>query len=47
MDITSIKVSKELRDRLKDMGKKGETYEDIIWRLIGATETETEAKKDD
>ena len=31
---SSIQVSEELRNALKDLGKKGESYEDIIWRLI-------------
>jgi hypothetical protein len=29
-----IVVSKELKDRLDSLGKKKDTYEDIIWRLI-------------
>ena len=33
-DITTIQISKKLRDRLKELGKKGETYEDIIGKLI-------------
>jgi len=32
--ITTIRVSEELREKLKSMGRKGETYEDIIWKLI-------------
>ncbi|MFZ0556044.1 MAG: hypothetical protein WBL68_18435 [Nitrososphaeraceae archaeon] len=31
---TTIQVSIELREMLKDLGKKGETYEDVIRRLI-------------
>lgn len=31
---TRIKVSKKLTDKLKDIGGKRDTYEDIIWRLI-------------
>lgn len=34
MEYTTIRVSKKLIDELKKLGKKGETYEDIIWRLI-------------
>ena len=37
-EITSIKVSKELRDRLKALGRKGETYEDILRRLLEEAE---------
>lgn len=33
-EITTIKISKELREKLKTLGGKGETYEDIIWRLL-------------
>ncbi len=29
-----MRVSKETRDMLKEIGKKGETYDDIIRRLI-------------
>jgi len=31
---TTIQVSKKLRDKLKELGKKGETYEEIIRRLV-------------
>ena len=31
---STIQVSEELRNALKDLGKKGESYEDILWRLI-------------
>ena len=33
-DYTSIRIRKKLRDALGNLGKKNETYEDIIWRLI-------------
>jgi hypothetical protein len=33
-DFTNIKVSKKLTEKLKDIGGKSETYEDIIWRLL-------------
>ena len=32
--MTTISVSKAIRDKLKDLGKKGETYDDILLRLI-------------
>lgn|GEM_PF-1300807 len=32
--VTTIQVRPETRDRLKDLGKKGETYDEIINRLI-------------
>ena len=31
---TVIQVSRELRDILKDIGKKSQTYEDIIKELV-------------
>jgi len=31
---TTIQVTLKLRDALMDLGKKGESYEAIIWRLI-------------
>jgi hypothetical protein len=32
--ITTIKISTETRDRLADMGKKSESYDTIVNRLI-------------
>ena len=32
--VTTIQLSPTTRDKLKDLGKKGESYEDIILRLI-------------
>jgi len=34
MDRTSIQVSDELADELWDRKNRGESYEDVIWRLI-------------
>lgn len=31
---TSIRVSHELADELFDRKRRGESYEDVIWRLI-------------
>ena len=33
-DPVKIPVSRELRERLKDLGKKGETYDAVIRRLM-------------
>jgi len=33
-ELTSIKIRKETRDVLKSVGKKGETYDAIINRLL-------------
>ena len=32
--MTTIPIKKETRDMLKELGKKGETYDEIIRRLI-------------
>jgi len=31
---TTIKISKKLTERLKNLGKMGDTYESVIWRLV-------------
>jgi len=36
---TTIQISEELRNVLKDLGKKGESYDDIIWRLVKENKT--------
>ena len=33
---TTIEISFKLRDKLKEIGKKGDTYEEIIWKLLNA-----------
>jgi len=33
-DVTTIQISKEVRDELKELGKMGETYGDVIMKLI-------------
>jgi len=33
-DYSTIKVSKEVKERLKSIGRKGETYNDIIVLLL-------------
>jgi len=34
MGDTSIRISEELADELYDRKNRGESYEDVIWRLI-------------
>ena len=34
MEITTLRVSKSTRDKLAEFGKKNETYDDIILRLL-------------
>ncbi len=41
----SIKVSKKLKKYLLDRGTKSDSYEDIIWRLIGMQEISKEDLK--
>jgi len=33
-EVTTVKVTKRTREKLAELGKKNETYEDIIERLI-------------
>lgn len=33
---TTIQIEEQTRNKLRDLGKKGETYDDIINRLIGS-----------
>jgi len=40
-EATTIPVIKDVRDRLKQYGKKGETYRDILKRLMDAVDCET------
>ena len=37
-DWVTIKVRQETRERLKALGRKGETYDDVIRRLIEMAE---------
>ncbi|MFH1391695.1 MAG: hypothetical protein ABIH20_05270 [Candidatus Diapherotrites archaeon] len=34
--VTTIQLTPTTRDKLKDLGKKGESYEEVILRLIKA-----------
>ncbi len=38
MGDTSIRCSEELLDALYERKNRGESYEDVIWRLLEATE---------
>jgi hypothetical protein len=31
---STIQISEDLRNALKDLGKKGESYEDVLWNLV-------------
>lgn len=34
MSASSIRVSDDLREAIKDLGEKGDSYEDILWREL-------------
>lgn len=40
INMTTIQISERLRDKLKDMGKKGDSYEDVIQGLVEYKERE-------
>ena len=40
-EMVVIKVSRETRERLKALGRKGETYDDIIRRLLQLAEEDS------
>jgi len=42
---TTIQVSIDLREMLKELGKKGETYEDVIRRLIAESKGKSRGGK--
>jgi hypothetical protein len=41
---TSIEIRQSTKDRLKDLGKKEDTYDDIVQRLLQAYEKNTRPK---
>ena len=41
-NLTSIQLSKAVKEQLKKLGKEGETYDDIIRRLIRIAESHTQ-----
>ena len=36
--LTTIPLRRETRDRLKELGKKGETYDDVVLRILEQAE---------
>lgn len=42
---TIIQIERQTREKLKSYGKKGDTYNDIIWKLIKSYEEIKEKKK--
>jgi transcriptional regulator len=45
-DVTTVRISTELRNKLKKLGSKGETYEEIIERILKVAEGNTVKKSD-
>ena len=45
MPFTTIRIESETRDRLRDLGRKGETYNEIIKRLIETTESQRQSSE--
>ena len=43
-DATTIRISTDLREKLKELGKKGETYEEIIAKLVQMAEATSGGK---
>jgi hypothetical protein len=43
--ISSIEIKPSTKDRIKNLGKKGDTYDDIVQRLLQAYEKNASAKK--
>jgi hypothetical protein len=43
--ISSIEIKPSTKDRIKNLGKKGDTYDDIVQRLLQAYEKNARAKK--
>ena len=42
---STIAISEDLRNALKDLGKKGESYEDVLWRLVKFYEGKSKQQK--
>jgi len=44
---TTIKVSETVRERIKEQGKKGETYDEVLKRILDKVEKLDEENKDE
>ena len=40
MAFTTIRIEMEVREKLRDLGRKGETYNEIIKRLIDTAQSQ-------
>ncbi|MBL7002328.1 MAG: hypothetical protein ISR80_06210 [Nitrosopumilus sp.] len=45
--ITCIKISKDTRDKLADLGKKGDTFENVITSLLPSNSNQTMEESND
>lgn len=45
MPFTTIRIELETREKLRDLGRKGETYNEIIRRLINTLESDSKASE--
>lgn len=45
-NLKSIKISEELHNFLMKQGVKGDTFEEVIWSLIGNKQMTKETEKD-
>lgn len=45
MPFTTIRIDLETREKLRDLGRKGETYNEIIKRLIETLSSEQKASE--
>ena len=43
--ITTIKLKVSTRERLAELGKKGETYDEIVNKLVDIEERKNQAKR--
>jgi len=39
MEYSTIRINFEIRERLKNLGKKSESYDDVLLRILNHTET--------
>ena len=47
MPKSTAKLSRETLERLKDHGKMGDSFEDVVNRLLDGTDEELEDEEDD
>jgi len=47
MSQTTMKISRDTLKRLKEFGKMGDTFEDVVNRLLDDTDEEIEDEEDD